>query len=286
MQNLDISSIPELVAKQQLPLSTVFSLFLNNIAYRTFFQHPQDNSMISVMHKLCFNPTLINFGFHYILLGCKVELKQITLKPNTPYVLDLSDTIKGGKLLYINYTAQNGGLYPIEMHGNCPMGHEYSIRKKLYPITMPHAIPKETPVSIMYAYSTKEQNADIILHELIKAFENIVKPDHAVSIMQLQIACESALRRFIGRYTEEFSTFYKELEKLPSYLSQDNLPPIPDFILDSVHKLRKIRNKLMHDGYLNDVSENDMKDFAIHAFLFCKYFEVMDIEKILSNHTN
>ena len=279
MQNLDISSISELVFKQQLPLSAVFSLFLNNIAYRKFFQSPQDSSMLSTMHELCFNPTLINFGFHYILLDCKIEVTQITLKPATPYLLDLSNTINGGKLLYINYTPQEFGLYPIELHGNCPMGHEYSLKKKLYPITMPNAIPKETTVSIMYAYSIKEQNTNIVLHELIKAFENIVKPDYALSIMQLQIACESALRRFVGRYTEDFSTFYKELKKLPGYLSQDNLCPMPDSILDSVHKLRKVRNKLMHDGYLDNVSEKDMKEFAIHAFLFCKYFEVMDVEK-------
>lgn len=273
---LDASKIPEALINGFIPFNSIFSFILNDITYTYFFLHPSVKSIPAWISGLYFNPTLINFGFHYMLLDCKILFKQIALYPDEMYKLDLTDRISDGKLLYINYTAQNAGCIPTEIHGNCPMGHEYSKVKTLFPIPINNVPQQKTKVSILYVYASADQWNNPILHELINAFDSMTKLNYVSFITQLQKACELALRNFNSKHNNNFSTYFKKLHDLPKQLSEYNLPPMPNVILETLDEIRKLRNIATHEGTLDNITKDKVKKFAMYSFLFCKYFEIMD----------
>lgn len=56
-------------------------------------------------------------------LEAKTNLIDLHLEPNTRTKIKLSESgiPSDARILYINYTPQGGGLFPIEIHGNVPI---------------------------------------------------------------------------------------------------------------------------------------------------------------------
>lgn len=182
---------------KKIDLSAIFSIFCNSETCKIFFarnyENPEKDFFIRMVNKLIFNETLTNFGFFYIFLDCTVIITSITLKPNEIYTLDLSSEIEDGKLLYINYTPNCGNLFPLEIHGNCPIGNEYRIKKLLYPYVLDKNLPVKTNVSVQYIYALGKLTHKIGFNQLIEGFEYFSKKNYVTAIIKLQIACEFIL---------------------------------------------------------------------------------------------
>lgn len=273
-----------------IQLMDMISLMLNNSLDSTFddesfmkyFQDPENNNeLYTFVAEFAFNTTLSNFNFHHVILGNKIGFQKIKLIPDQIYNLDLSNIINGGRLLYINYTPESGNLFPIEIHGNSPIGCEFSLTKILYPIKIPSNTSSpsiKTTVNVHYIYAPKEILNDIALKELTEAFQHYFKSEYIDTILKLQISSEFILTKFIHKYEPKLvdaSYFLKLTVHLSHIIVKHKLIPCPHFILNNLNNMRIKRNKITHEGGTTEISNEEIKTWSISAFLFYKYFNIV-----------
>ena len=258
-------------------LSTTF----NDKAFYDYFQGTQS---AQILHELAlnfaFNTTLSNFNFQHVLLGCPSNFLQITLEPGIIYNLDLSDEIKNGKLLYINYTPQgDGNLFPVELHGNTPMNNEYNTTKRLYPyLTDNSATARPTDVNILYVYAPENIVNDISFKQISEAFQCYFNNEYVDAIIKLQIAAEFILGKFLNKYGKKYKHYpYSDNLKrnLSGITTQNNLLPCPQFLIDSLDAMRDKRNDIIHEGGNIILNQDDVRKWCVDTLFFIKYFKVI-----------
>ncbi len=230
--------------------------------------------------NFAFNPTLSNFNFQHVLLGCPNKFIKIKLEPNKIYELDLSKEIKNGKLLYINYTPEgNGNLFPMELLGNSPFNTIYNTRKRLYPYVINNtATAMDTYVNISYVYVPEEILNDPSLKKISEAYQCYFNQEYVDAIIKLQIAAEFNLGKFLYKYEPKYKQ-HEYFKKLTIYLNKttikNNLLPCPQFLIDSLNTMRNKRNDIVHKGRNIILNQEDVRKWCVDTLFFCKYFKII-----------
>jgi hypothetical protein len=195
---------------------------------------------------------------------------KLVLKPGERISCRFSDygIPADAKILYVNYTAGEGGLSPIEMHGNVPARRLISNEVTLYPVPFPsgpvdEAEAGETDVNVMVSWVPRTAD-DESWQTLVDAFEAFAQGRYTSMVVPANVAVESALSRvlagflmrFVSRdrtneFLENAATYGHQLNVLlPLIVSQRSLPSLPDNVRGALNKLRGLRNDIAHSGVL------------------------------------
>lgn len=282
----------------------VQEMYSNNI-FLDFFdllreekEIPLEKDIKNQIKGFVFNETLPLFGMHYSLLGCISEFVRIKLEPDKIYDLDLTDKIKKGRMLYINYTPNfPGTLFPAEMHGNIPVRHINFSRKRLYPC-LQGTERRDTWIDILYWYLPETQIDDLPLNYLLEAFERYYEENFNQMIIAAQTALEITLDFFFQMLLENqmilkknhrvFSelSFFDRLRKgLPFLLDMAKLPRVPRQLISNTQKLLEQRNKIVHTGKSKKIiSKEEARELLVEAFFFYKYFKIQQQEILFKKY--
>lgn len=231
------------------------------------------------------------FGHHYSLLGCKGKFREIKLKPNETFILDLSDDIGDGDLLYINYTPGPGGVQPIELHSNTPLPH---IRQKtiyLYGRPLDNDA-SETGINCFYWFAPDILSDDLGMRLLLDAFKRYYEDNYRYMVISAFTAVEIAQYGFFsGLLTSSKISYSKKVEPfltknatfssqlrvlLPFLADKMKFPMLPTEVYDGLENLRKDRNDLVHRGKPKKGLESQrIKNELVGALFAFKYYKLM-----------
>lgn len=228
-------------------------------------------------------------------LEAKTKLINLHLEPNTRTRIKLSENgiPADARVLYINYTPQDGGLFPIEIHGNVPHRRRTDDEIWIYP--MPgagvHSV-STTKVSVMITW-IKHSSDENSLVNITDAFESYSSDRYQDSIVPANVAVESALSKLLSTYiseivskekTEDFlintATYSSQLNVvLPLIVKHKELPILPDNIRGLLNRLRGLRNQIAHKGNTeNELTKNDTADVLCAALFGLKYISLIEAE--------
>lgn len=212
------------------------------------------------------NNFMLNQAFAFI--GARTLLFRLHLQPATRVSYRFSDygIPTDARILYVNYTPQGGGLFPMEMHGNISTQKFLSDEVTVFPVPLRADVPiGNTEVSVMVSWVPKMLNDDSWL-SLTDSFEYYANNQYASMIVPANVAVESAMSRLLTAYlqkyvgknrAEEFlenaATYGHQLNViLPLVTAQNAFPSLPDHVRGMLNKLRSLRNQLAHTGVLEN----------------------------------
>ncbi len=227
------------------------------------------------------------------LVGAISTIFTVQMKPNEVSKIDLSEVQipKDAQILFINYTANGEGVWPIEIHSNSPIRH-----------FIPHTInlfgrPTQkstvsTPIAVFVVWVNTSFTEESWLN-LVQAFSAYSNDMFASAIIPANVAIESRLIRvlndYIGKFAskekvEEFlegrATYSYQLNVLlPLITHLTNFPKLPDHIRGFLNKLRDHRNDLAHKGKL----DSDI-DKSLCAKLLCASVFGFGYVELLEEH--
>lgn len=271
-------------------LVTAINFLANDMFFKIYFSGYMTERIDMLIKLLFLNTPLYHFGLHYSVLGCKCELKTILLKPNEKHILDLSNIVKDGKVIFINYTPGSGGLAPIQMHGNTPFTNFIPSVISLYSIPLVDNNPRDTSVSVLYWYCSKELSADVAANSLIKGFDAFRLQDYNNMVVNLHMGIEFLLTRCIEQIIKEYniSTENINIHKLRSSFSKKMIKAFPYIvslkkvempsseILTSFKEVTDARNDIAHKGKLQVIiTESKARIMVSNTFLLYKYIKIM-----------
>jgi len=240
--------------------------------------------------KMQFDSLFVSFGWHYSLLGCQGRVIKIVLKPNEIYNLDLSREIGEGKLLYINYTPDGGGLFPTQIHSNTPLTHIIPTKISLFPRPLKENA-SETQVHVLYWFAPKEIKDDLSVMLLLDAFQRFYEKNYRYMVISAQTAIEILQYKLFERlfelgdlskdriktFLEDKATFSSQLFTLLPLLGKIMNFPIPNSkIFEGLKILVKTRNDVIHRGKpRKQLDEDQMKIALMSAFFTLKYYKII-----------
>lgn len=229
----------------------------------------------------------------FVFIGAQTLLFQLELKNGLKTIYRFSDygTPKDAKILYVNYTPDGGGLFPIEMHGNVSTKRFLGDEVVLYPAPLAAGkIPGDTKVNVMVSWVPRTVN-DESWQSLVDAFEAFAHEKYSSMVVPANVAVESALCRVLTTYLEKFvskkrvedflenaATYGHQLNVLiPTIASLKSLPLLPNHVRGALNKLRSFRNDLAHAGVLEKPldprSAAEALCGALFGFYYVRYIE-------------
>ncbi len=247
--------------------------------------------------KVSYTAIKNNFMFNQVfsLLEARTKVIDITLYPEARVCLNFShyDIPTHAKILYVNYTPQGGGLFPIEIHGNVP--HRQIINNEiwLYPVPIGNEnTASQTKVSVMVTW-VEHAVHEIELVNITDACEAYSKDKYLEAIIPANVAVESALFKFLSSYlngfvgksrTENFlesaATYSSQLHVvLPLIVKLNELPILSDSIRGALNKLRECRNQIAHTGKTKkDLTKEDVAEMLCAAIFALRYIYMVENE--------
>ena len=207
---------------------------------------------------------MLNQAFAFI--GAQTIIFQLVLQQGKRTTYRFSDygIPRDARILYVNYTPQGGGLFPIEMHGNVPMRRFFNDEVVVFPVPFgPNDSVVDTEVSVMVSWVPRTAD-DESWQSLTDAFEFYAQTRYTSMIVPANVAVESALSRLLTAYLEKFiakkrvedflenaATYGHQLNVvLPVLTALNSLPALPDHVRGVLNRLRGLRNELAHTGVL------------------------------------
>lgn len=208
-----------------------------------------------------------NFFFNdvFAFVGAKRSLFtfQLDLKSSTTLTFSDYGIPKGARILHINYTPQNGGLFPLEFHGNSPYRGAPRDSVVLYPAKFPHDGAAATAVSVMVTWIESGSLEDVSLKSLVDAFEEYSREELVTSIVPANTSIEFDVMRYAESVLESISSqnsvkeffnsgvsYVPTLKVLiPLLAARKSFPTMPKNLLSSLVELASVRNQIAHTGY-------------------------------------
>ena len=237
----------------------------------------------------------------YTFIGAETKVFTICLQEGQAYRYKFSDygIPHDAKVLYINYTSQGPGLFPIEMHGNVSTRRSVGNEVVVYPVPTKldssNSAQTDTKVSVMVSWvpSTTEDGS---LYSLREAFDFYMQDNYLSVIIPANVAVELAVERLLTSYFQNFSSktkadkFMKEVTYehqlnvlLPMIAKREGLPVLPEQIWDELNKLRRNRNNVAHCGKLEKPFEKDEAARLLCGSLFGLHYMKYLREQLLGN---
>jgi len=232
----------------------------------------------------------VNFGWHFGLLGCIGKVINIFLTPKKNYKLDLSKEIENGELLYIVYTPDLNGLFPIQMNSNTPISHRMDKIINLLPYATKENASK-TKVQVFVWIAPKEMKEDLSTMLQLDAFRKFYEENHRHMLVSAQTSIEILQYKFldlllksneIGKkrresFLQDKATFSVQCFTLMPLLSKILNFPLPEKrIIDGFKWLVEDRNDVVHRGIPKKSWEkNRLQNELLSAFMLFKYFRII-----------
>jgi len=220
------------------------------------------------------------------LLGLPSKIFNVTIKQEERKKIKFNcfGIPLDSRIVYINYTSQNGNGQPVQIHGNTPYVDLPQNEVTLYPLPFPSSGKGELEVLVFIMWS---ENTDTIIKYLIDGFNQYNLGKYDEMIIPLNIAIESYLTNIIFKHFEDTwdtKIANRLIEKLEYNYILNNI--LAD--LTSVNKwikiskeLRKdlttllqLRNQIAHSGQtkkaISKEDANQILKSVILAYHFCR----------------
>ncbi len=222
----------------------------------------------------------------FTFVGARTVVFRITLQNNTRFSYRFSD--KGipanARILYINYTPNQGGLFPTELHGNLPIQKYRGDEVFIFPTPMANdgEPTSDTNVSVMVSW-VQGAGDSVSFDSLVEAFEAYAASDFSSMIVPANVAVESSLSRLLNQFLnlkmeiskdriERFfdaASYSHQLNVLLPLISKLlNLPQLPNQIRGALNNLNARRNQIAHSGQLETSLDKNAAAELLCASLF------------------
>ena len=233
-----------------------------------YYQH-----FFAIMDKSIYQP--------YFILGAKSKTVSFKLAPGESIVIDLSDEIDNGQIIYFEtdtrYSEETTKTELILKHGNSPF-HHYLISPCFcfycYPRGEVHK-SQSIPYELHILFFTKDQYSDFALRQLSNAIYSMQTENFVDCVLKTQIACENLLRRNLPKRLREEVTYKELINRLKD--KYEKLPIFP--YIEELHEKRRVRNDILHFKREHIFTEEVCTNY-IHISTLLYYF--MKIENGVS----
>lgn len=218
------------------------------------------------------------------LVFARHTIFKIILRPNEVAQYKLIDygLPPNAEVLYVNYSPNGGGLFPLEMHGN--VATERRPRQHVYLWPRPlsrEKTPEATEVNCFVTWVPMSTYGHA-WRNLVKALDMYSSGEYLSAIVPANVAVESSLTPMLAEYlpqhigskkSKEFlkdgASYSHQLNAvLPLITSLLNIPKLPDHIRGKLNELRDHRNQVAHHGVLKDDLTQEQVSALICAAVF------------------
>lgn len=249
------------------------------------------NTLNSVTLQFLYNvafEALSGFYTHLILLGAITNVKQIKIKTNIPFQLDLEKDIGKGKLVFITYTPQfssdssqqNFDDYFFSEYVDNNLPGEKNIKTLFLISKDPKNYNTEITLNILYSYLPSFFISCPIIEYLLSAFIKYSNYEFDDMILKLHLSIEFIKNSLKNKLKNiNIRCKEKDIEKIIHLYSINFLEPgdkitIPFFIVEQLNKIYEKRKYIMHEGgNTNQITKEDAKKSIISTYLFYKYYK-------------
>lgn len=229
--------------------------------------------------------------YTYGLIGAINTGIQIQIDPNQVITIDLNaiGIPNAAKILNINYTPDNGGVFPLEIHGNSPTRH--IIPHKIYLYGRPtKADPSTTLVNVSITWIDSEPESELYIN-FVTAIEAFVVNKFEEAIIPANVTVEAKLTKVMKEYLAKFAskenvksflndaaTYSHQLNlMLPILAKNEAFPELPTHIRGLLNSLRTHRNTIAHDGrLLKAVDKSNMAELMCASFFGYGYLNLLE----------
>lgn len=226
------------------------------------------------------------------VLGAQTSILRITMNPNTRTTLNLGDynIPSDARILDVSYTSygtEDGTFIPVETNTTTFRRHLIPHAIDLYPIPVAEGTYGEREVTVGVSWLIPLMD-DAAWGNLADAFQNYLHDRNHAAIVPANVAVELRLhhllaelldgvasRDHIESLLEQGATYSHQLNVLlPSYLRFTNAPHLPDCIRGLLNRLRKLRNRMAHNGKLKEpVGDNEVTEYLCAALFGVHYLD-------------
>lgn len=193
---------------------------------------------------------MLNQAFAFI--GAQTIIFRLDLQPGkrTSYRFSDYGIPRDAKVLYVNYSPQGGGLFPVEMHGNVPTRKFFTDEVVIFPAPFEgDNLAIETEVIVMVSWVPRTAD-DESWQNLTDAFEYYAQNQYSSMIVPANVAVETAISRLLTPFLEQYApkkrvenfletaaTYSHQLNVLlPLITSLLNHPALPALVLEKLNR--------------------------------------------------
>lgn len=243
-----------------------------------------------VVKKGIFDNFMENAALGYV--GCKNSIFNFVIEPNTPKELDFENygIPSNARILFINYTPQDGNLFPIEMHGNTSTLRFKKNKVLLYP--RPFHNDEQlmtTTVSVLVSWFVPNDFDNTLLN-LLEGFEEYIHGNYLSVFIPANVAIENTIYRVMDEFLKEFASTKKVEEfltnnatyghqlsiLLPMFLSIKQQEKIPDSMMGNLSRLRRLRNEYAHNGKIENLpSKYEIAEILTSCLFIFHYMQFL-----------
>lgn len=224
------------------------------------------------------------------LVGANNTWAEIIMKPNETYTVELEKIgiSKESKILQINYTPQESGVMPLEIHSNTPLRHFIPNTINLFGMPLKEFREQTRILIVVNWIQTNQENE--LWRNLIEAVEAYSINKFESTIIPANVAVESRLTPIISEYLEKIvskeriknfltsgATYSHQLNVLlPLLAKSENFPLMPDFLRGNLNSLRDFRNQLAHKGKLENIDKSKVATLLCSAIFGLTYLNIFE----------
>jgi len=225
----------------------------------------------------CWEATLdfiTSTGIPTILLvsvGARETFFHITLRAGMTQEIDLTqyDIPEDATILGITFTPQGGNCFPLVMHGNYVSQRSLSTKFNVYGLECSDG-DVDGVIEVTAAW-VRQSDDTISWSYLLDAFEamaahrwrTVILPAYAAFEISLSPLVLAGLRKHVSRkvvedfeHEKSFSSSLALNVLLPVLCREARLPLLPETIRSRINELRRLRNRMVHEGVEHtDVSQ-------------------------------
>lgn len=220
------------------------------------------------------------------LLGLPSKIFKIIIKPEERKTLKFSafGIPEDARIVYVNYTPQNGNGFPVQIHGNTPYIDFPQQEVTLFPLSFPGETKGDLEVSLFIMWS---ENKETEVKYLIDGFHQYNISKYEDMIIPLNIALESYITNTLFRYFEQTwnskvaNRLIKKLEY--SYIVNSILEDMAEVngwikiskqLRKKLTALLELRNQIAHTGKSDSPIDknlaNDIIKTVVLAYHYCR----------------
>ena len=229
-------------------------------------------------------------------LGARVSVFSLQLAPGESKKVDFSTcgVPKEATILSVNYTPQDGDCFPLEVHGNSPQRRILGTERTLYGRPLDSGRRGE-PINILVTWVHSDDSSEGWLY-LVDAFEavatgrfsQVVVPAHAAVEISLTSLISSALLKYVSkqnirRFLEDLPYSHALNIILPLICIPSGIPPLAEPIRGELNRLRKLRNKVVHErispSSVSDAQAGELLCAAVFGFEYVRFVRSLILQK-------
>lgn len=233
----------------------------------------------------------------YQLLGLPSKGITIKIKSEERKIIKFSDygIPEDSRIVFINYTSQNGVAHPVQIHGNMPYIDFPQKEVALYPLPFPNSLKEESEVLIYIMWS---ENKNTEIKYLIDGFHQYNLNKYDEMIIPLNIAIESYITNIIFKHFEKIwdTNVAKRLIKpldysyiinnlLKDLASANNWIEISKDLRKDLTNLFELRNQVAHSGKTDKIIEKNDANKIVKSVLLAYHYSRI-INETIDNYAN